>query len=83
MRPRRRSSGSATISLRSWRVPRPRFKINNRVLVTLGRAENDFSVYLGDTDDPLLTVESEEELNEALNQIFKRYFTDFSSISKT
>jgi hypothetical protein len=63
--------------------PYSRFKINNRVLVTLSNEGDDFSVYLGDTNDKRLKIQSEDQLNDALNQIFKRYFTTFSSISKT
>lgn len=63
--------------------PYSRFKISNRVLVTLSKENNEFSVYLGDTSDKRLKINSENQLNDALNQIFKRYFTAFSSISKT
>jgi len=63
--------------------PYSRFKINNRVLVTLSKENNEFSVFLGDTSDKRIKIGSEDQLNDALNQIFKRYFTAFSSISKT
>jgi hypothetical protein len=63
--------------------PYSRFKINNRVLVTLSNESGQFSVYLGDIQDKQLKIQSEDQLNDALNQIFKRYFTTFSSISKT
>ena len=63
--------------------PYARFKISDRVLVTLSNQNNEFSVYLGDTNEKRLKISSEEQLNDALNQIFKRYFTAFSSISKT
>jgi hypothetical protein len=51
--------------------------------VSLSRQNNEFTIYLGDTNEKPLKIQSEEQLNEALNQIFKRYFTAFSSISKS
>lgn len=64
-------------------APYSRFKISNRVLVTLSKENDVFSIYLGDTSDKSMKIQSEEQLNEALNQIFKRYFTAFSNIAKT
>lgn len=60
-----------------------RFMIKDRVLVTLSREKNEFSVFLGDTNEKRIRIQSEDKLNEVLNQIFKRYFTAFSSISKS
>lgn len=60
-----------------------RFKIKDRVLVTLSRENNDFCVFLGDTNEKRIKIQSEDKLNEVLNLIFKRYFTAFSSISKS
>jgi hypothetical protein len=62
--------------------PLSRFKIEDRALVTLSRDNDVFSVFLGDTTEKRIKITSEEQLNEVLNQIFKRYFTAFSSISK-
>lgn len=59
------------------------FKINNRILVTLSVNDDEFAIYLGDHTERKMKIKSEDQLNEALNQIFKRYFTAFSSISKT
>lgn len=62
--------------------PRSRFKIGNVPLVTLSKKHDELGAYLGDTDQVLLKIDSDLQLNEALNQIFKRYFTTFSSISR-
>jgi hypothetical protein len=63
--------------------PLSRFKISDKVLVTLSREKSDLSVFLGDTNEKRITIDSEDRLNEVLNLIFKRYFTAFSSISKS
>ena len=63
--------------------PLSRFKINDQILVTLSRENKELSVFLGDTDEERVKVHTEEKLNEVLNLIFKRYFTDFSSIAKS
>ena len=63
--------------------PFSRFKISDKVLVTLSREKSDLSVFLGDTNEKRITIDSEDRLNEVLNLIFKRYFTAFSSISKS
>jgi hypothetical protein len=62
--------------------PLSRFKIGDLPLVTLSMKNDELGAYLGDTDQVLLKIDSEAKLNEALNQIFKRYFTTFSSISR-
>ena len=59
-----------------------RFKIGDKVLVTLLRRDDGLYVYLGDTSEKRIRIETEDKLNEVLNLIFKRYFTAFSGISK-
>lgn len=60
--------------------PLSRFKIGELPLVTLSKKNDELGAYLGDTDQVLLKIDSEAKLNEALNQIFKRYFTDRKSV---
>lgn len=62
--------------------PYSRFKIGDKVLVTLLRRDDTLYVYLGDTSEKRIRIESEDKLNEVLNMIFKRYFTAFSGVSK-
>jgi hypothetical protein len=63
--------------------PVSRFKISDKVLVTLSKEKDELSVFLGDTTEKRIKIDSEDRLNEVLNLIFKRYFTAFSSISKS
>ncbi len=60
-----------------------RFKINDKVLVTLSTENSKLFFFLGDIDEKRLEIKSENHLNEALNLVFKRYFTTFGTVSKS
>lgn len=56
-----------------------RFKINNETLASLALKDGICYIFLGSKTDKAIKVATERLLNEALNQVYKRYFNLFNS----
>ncbi len=56
-----------------------RFKINNEPLASLALKDDFCYIFLGSKTDKAIKVATERLLNEALNQVYKRYFNLFNN----